>query len=97
VKACWEHVGFSDRTCGNIVHDSIQTITTSRNFIQPMLKTINLMNSDCWDCDLLPICMGRCIDKRGTWRQKCHLLRRRTSEWLAMFACELAEEEIAVV
>jgi len=90
VKTCWEHVGVANQSCGNITKDSTDTIRMSRKFLEPKIKTLRMTLSQCWECDLLPVCMGGCIERRDTADPNCPAIHQGMSEWLTLFAQHLA-------
>jgi len=91
VKACWEDVGQPGSACGNITTYSYRDLAMHHSRIGRVIKTLQLPETQCWECAFLPACMGGCIDKRDTWRHRCPPFKFHTAEWIRLYAEKMVE------
>ena len=71
---CWEDYGFEERSFGNIENWDIANPYNTASKIDILTKYINcagIFDSECYNCNLLPICAGDCPNKKFFCNLKC--------------------------
>ncbi|MGN6713635.1 radical SAM protein [Anaerocolumna jejuensis] len=66
---CWSDIGIDDKKVGNILNGEQNVLHSCK--VKEYLLYSPMVDSDCKDCEILPLCKGGCPNKRLTNLARC--------------------------